>query len=346
MPSDEDPLGLVQENSFFPRKIAILYSDDRREYFRTEEEYLTEAGSREYAEHVAVYVRKLGIESEVFVGNETLAEKLAKYEPSMAFNLVDTVRGEPALAPAVPGLLELLHIPYTGTGIFGLSLSANKYVMCQLMRTNGIPVPSHQLFTTASDMIDPALRYPLFPKLNSEHSSVGVAENNVCENERELRAKMKEMFEMYRQPILVDEFISGKELTISILDGVNKKVYAVERYSGDDSEHNIVTFDKKWVNFLDMSYSKFEDDDLRDYTKEAFDVLKMSDYARFDVRMDGAGRYYFIDPNPNPYFGPPKETHASYTIVLDMYGVEFKEVLKRMIQNTARDAKITSSLWG
>ena len=71
----------------------------------------------------------------------------------------------------------------------------------------------------------------------------------------------------------------------------------------------------------------------------------MSDYARIDIRIDAAGRYYFIDPNANPFFGPPKETHATYSMILDMYGVTFEETLKRMFLNTLQDARIDQNGW-
>jgi hypothetical protein len=69
----------------------------------------------------------------------------------------------------------------------------------------------------------------------------------------------------------------------------------------------------------------------------------MSDYARIDIRIDAAGRFYFIDPNCNPFFGPVKETHATYSIILDMYGIDFSETLKRIFINTLKDAKNNSS---
>jgi D-alanine-D-alanine ligase-like ATP-grasp enzyme len=71
----------------------------------------------------------------------------------------------------------------------------------------------------------------------------------------------------------------------------------------------------------------------------------MSDYARIDVRIDAAGRYYFIDPNANPFFGPPKETHATYSMILDMHGVSFEETLKRMFYNTLEDARGEKNGW-
>lgn len=343
MPSDDqsdkpvDPLPL-------PQKVAILYSDVKREYFTSEETYLSEEGADLYAGEVAKYVAKMGIDVTTIAGDDHMAQNLQKYDPDMAINLIDSVRGQSALGSSVPGMLEILHIPYTGTGTLGWALGTNKFLMYQLMQSAGVPVPTHQLVTSSSDMIDPELRYPLFPKLNAEHSSIGVDLNSICKNEKELRAKIKDLITIHKQPVLVDEFIAGIEVTASVLDGMNTKVYAVQRKVEGGTE-DVVTFDKKWRDYLDMTYIKYEDPILKEYVKDAFNILKMSDYARFDVRIDAAGRYYFIDPNANPFFGPPKETHATYSMILDMYGVSFEETLKRMFINTLIDAREQNNGW-
>ena len=210
------------------------------------------------------------------------------------------------------------------------------------MKSNGIPVPNHQLMTTHSDMIDPDLRYPLFPKLNVEHSSIGISDSNICEDERQLRSKVKELMDKFKQPILVDEFIAGIEVTSSVLESVNTKVYSVQRKTLGETKEDVMTFDKKWKKWDNIVYEKYESEKVKDVVKKTFDVLKMSDYARIDLRIDASNRIYVIDPNANPFFGPPKETHATYSIILDMYGIDFLETLKRIFINTIKDAGSTN----
>lgn len=344
MSQSEEPDGKPLKPLVLPQKVAILYSDVKREYFTTEETYLSEEGADQYAGEVAKYLSKMGISVTTIAGDNQLAVNLQKFNPDMAINLIDSVRGQSSLGSSIPGVLEVLHIPYTGAGTLGWALGCNKFLMYQLMQNAGIPVPTHQLVNSSTDKIDPELRYPLFPKLNYEHSSIGVDENSICKNERELRAKLKDLITTFKQPVLIDEFIAGIEVTASILDGINTKVYAVQRKVGQ-SEDDVVTFDKKWRDYLDMTYLKYEDPILRDYVKQAFDILKMSDYGRIDIRIDAAGRYYFIDPNCNPFFGPPQETHATYSMILDMYGVSFEETLKRLCFNTLQDARGQHNGW-
>lgn len=329
----------ISEEPPLPKKVAILYSDVRRKYFATEDEYLAEEGADIYANDIARYVNKLGIDAICIPCDEQIADNLKKYKPCMALNLVDSVRGQSNLGASIIGLLEILNIPYTGAGTLGWSIGTNKFVMYQLMQSNGIPVPNHQLVSSHSEMIDPVLRYPLFPKLNVEHSSIGIDENSICENEKQLRFKVKELIDKFKQPILIDEFIAGIEVTASVLDSVNTKVYAVQRKTGSETREDVMTFNKKWKNWDNIIYEKYDQPNLKEYVKKTFDVLKMSDYARIDTRIDASGRIYVIDPNCNPFFGPPKETHATYSIILDMYGIDFEETLKRIFINTLKDAK-------
>jgi D-alanine-D-alanine ligase len=343
MPSDDSGNKPVEPLPL-PKKVAILYSDVKREYFVSEQTYLSEEGADLYAGEVASYVEKMGIKVVTIAGDNHMAQNIQAFDPDMAINLIDSVRGDSSLGSSIPGVLEVLHIPYTGAGTLGWALGCNKFLMYQLMQSSGIPVPTHQLVTSNSDMIDPELRYPLFPKLNYEHSSIGVGEDSICHNEKELRAKLKDLFTTFKQPVLIDEFIAGIEVTASVLDGLNTKVYAVQRKVAEGIE-DVVTFDTKWKDYLGMTYLKYEDPILKDYVKQAFNLLKMSDYARFDIRIDAAGRYYFIDPNANPFFGPPKETHATYSMILDMYGVSFEETLKRMFINTLQDARGDGNGW-
>lgn len=340
----DEPGGNIKDPLVLPKKVAILYSDVKREYFGTEQEYLSEEGADLYAGEVAKYVAKMGIDVTTIAGDDQLASNLQKFDPDMAINLVDSVRGIATLGSSIPGVLEVLHIPYTGAGTLGWSLGCNKFLMYQLLQSSGVPVPTHQLVMSSSDAINPELRYPLFPKLNYEHSSIGVGKDSICTNERELRAKIKDLVTTYKQPVLIDEFIAGIEVTASVLDGMNTKVYAVQRKVGESGD-DVVTFDTKWRDYLNMSYEKYEDPQLKALVKEAFELLKMSDYARIDIRIDAAGRYYFIDPNANPFFGPPKETHATYSMILDMHGVSFEETLKRMFYNTLEDARGEHNGW-
>ncbi len=323
-----------------PEKVGVIYSDVKRSYFPTRSQYITEKDADEDARLIGEYLKTLGMDVHLYPGNEELPVRLRKDHPELVINLVDSVKGDESLAAAIPGLLELLDIPYTGADILGLSLDTNKFLVKKLLQQNGIPVPAYQLFNTATDYLDPRLRFPLISKLNAIHGSVEITKDAVSETEKHLRERVRYLGCTYKQPVLVEEFISGREITAILLEGMIKKVYLAEKvFTHATEKYVFLTFEDQWLSKATAAfhYTKYDDPMLKDYVKKAFDVTNMYDYGKFDIRIDASGRYYFIDTNCNPAFGP-KELDMALSVILDMYGISFYAILKRLILNTVRDA--------
>ncbi|MEK7061342.1 MAG: hypothetical protein AAB954_01635 [Patescibacteria group bacterium] len=326
-----------------PKKIAVLFSDVKRSYFPTEAQYITEKGAEEDAKIIAKYINKFGIETHLLAGNSDLPFYLREINPDIAINLVDSFKGFENLSSSIPGILEILEIPYTGADILGISLDTNKFVIKKLLEQNGVPVPRFQLFATPNDPIDPVLRFPLISKLNEIHGAVEITKDAVSDTERQLRERLKFLIKTYKQPVLVEEFIVGREVTAILLEGLNKKVYLAEKVFNQEKEEGkyiFSTFEDQWLKKGSESfhYAKFDDTILREYVKKAFDITRMYDYGKFDIRIDQSGRYFFIDSNTNPAFGP-KECDVAISVILDLYGISFQEILKRLMLNTVRDAQ-------
>lgn len=322
-----------------PQKIAILYSDVHRGYFATEAQYITEKDADKDARLIADYLKTFVGTVLLYPGNARLPERLRRDKPELVINLVDSVKGDESLSSAIPGVLELLNIPYTGADILGLSLDTNKFLVKKLLQQNGIPVPHYQLFNSPTDYLDPTLRFPLISKLNAIHGSVEITRDAISETEKHLRDRLRFLIRTYKQPVLVEEFIAGREITAILLEGMNKKVYLAEKvFLHPDEKYVFLTFEDQWLaeSAASFYYARYEDPLLREYVKKAFDVAKMYDYGKFDVRVDQSGRYFFIDTNCNPAFGP-KELDVAMAVILDLYGISFYEILKRLILNTLRD---------
>lgn len=322
-----------------PKTVSILYSDVLREYFPTEAQYITEKDAEQDAQLIGEYLATMGISVLLFPGNAKLPARLRKNQPELVINLVDSIKGVESLASAIPGVLELLDIPYTGADILGLSLDTNKFLVKKLLQQNGVPVPNYQLFNAPDDYLDPAIRFPLISKLNAIHGSVEITQDAVSENEKQLRKRLRFLMRTYRQPVLVEEFISGRELTAIVLHDKKKKVFLAEKiFTHPESKFVFLTFEDQWLSEMNVAfhYVKYEDPLLREYVKKAFDVTKMAGYAKFDVRLDQSGRYFFIDTNCNPALGP-KELDVAISIILDMYGISFNEMLERLILNVMRE---------
>ncbi len=332
----------LQNNPDFPKKVGIAYSEVKREYFPTEAQYLTEKDARRDAEKVAACLHNFGIKVFLYAGDpDELMMDLKKDEPDMVINLVDSIKGQEYLSSAMPGIFEALDMPYTGVGILGRSLDYNKFLVKDLLQSHGIPVPRFQLLSSVSSILDPHLRFPLISKLNEIHGAVEITADAVSPNEKHLRDRLKYLIKTYEQPALVEEFIAGREITAIMLEGKNKKVYLGEKIFTDGSDPMaFVTFADQWLESGKrlIRYEKFNDPQLVEYVRKAFDVLRLSDYAKFDIRLDQSGRYFFIDSNSNPALGP-KEVDCAMGIILDLYGIKFSEIMRRLLLNTMLGAQ-------
>jgi D-alanine-D-alanine ligase len=339
MPEQRPQILTPDEDDIAQKNIGIIYSDVRREYFPTEVQYITEKDAEGDAQVIGSYLQELGFSVMFHPGNSGLPAWLRKNKPDLILNLVDSVKGKESLASAIPGVLELLEVPYTGADILGLSLDTNKFVIKKLLQQHGVPVPNFQLFNTPKDYIDPALRYPLISKLNSIHGSVEITSDAVSENEKQLRKRLGYLIRTYKQPVLVEEFISGREITVIVLQEKKKSVFQGEKIFKDTGKKYLfLTFEDQWLTEKDAAfhYVKYEDPLLKEYVKKAFSVTKMSGYAKFDIRLDQSGRYFFIDTNCNPALGP-KEQDVALSVILDLHEVGFSEVLQRLISGAFRD---------
>lgn len=325
----------IPPDATLPNSVGIVYSDAHREDFPTEEEYITEKDAELDAARIGHCLAELGVGVRLYPGNSELPERLREHMPEVVLNLVDSVKGGESLASAIPGVLELLGLPYTGAGILGLSLDTNKFVIKKLLQEHGVPVPYFQLFTTPEDRLDPLLRFPLISKLNAIHGSVEITDDAVSENVKHLRRRLRYLISTYRQPVLVEEFISGREITAIVLQDAKKRVFLAEKvFTKPKSRYTYLTFADQWLTHGEdvFHYKRISDPVLRKIVRKAFAIVKMADYGKFDIRVDHSGRYHIIDSNCNPSFGPP-EQEVALSVILGMYGIPFHDILKRVLLN-------------
>lgn len=329
----------MKNNSHTPpinQRIAVLYSHVERQFFATQEQYITEKDAYHDAQIIAAEIEKLGAKTCLIPGNDTLPAKLARFKPHMVFNLVDSVRGQEYLSSTIPGILDMMNLPFTGSGLLGLALCHNKFLSKQLLQSASIPVPNFQLFHTPTDKLKHNLRFPLISKLNEIHGAVEIDASAVSESEKQLRQRLSFLIKTYDQPVLVEEFISGQEVTAYILQGSNTKIYLAEKiFNKPNEKYVFATFNDQWTDKDSVfTYQKYEDTLLKDYVKKAAEITDILDYAKFDVRIDASGRHYFIDSNANPAFGPAELDTAMGNIIQKLYQIPFSEILLRLINNT------------
>jgi D-alanine-D-alanine ligase len=143
-------------------------------------------------------------------------EQLRTGDIDLVFNVAEGVRGADREAQ-IPAMLEMLGIPYTGSGPLTLALCLHKGKAKEILSWHGIPTPAFQVMTPSHETLRETLRFPLIVKLLHEGSSMGLGYDSVVDDMMALQKRMAYLYDTYRQPVLVEEFIDGREFTVPIL---------------------------------------------------------------------------------------------------------------------------------
>jgi D-alanine-D-alanine ligase len=244
-----------------------------------------------------------------------VVDRIAARRPDLVFNLCESLGGDSRHEIVLPALLDLAGLPYTGSGPLALGLALRKDRCKHLLRVHGVPTPPGITIARVGELLAPELTtlgYPLIVKPTREDASVGIDRFSVVHDGAQLRKKVVDLLERFRQPILVERFIPGREIYVSLLG--NDPVAPVGMHEIDFSTlprdlPRIVSYRGKWqtasaeyrgtrpVRAEGLSHA--ERAALESAACAAFAALGLCDYARVDIRLAEDGTPYVIDVNPN-----------------------------------------------
>ncbi len=314
--------------------VAVAYSFVDRANFPTEDAYIAEKEVEDRAQEVMEEAKKLGLEVKGYPADQYLLTNLLIDRPDVIVNLVDTVRGKDKLASTIPAFLEYANIPYTGCGITGMVIGSNRHLFKELLEANNIPTPEYKFIKDLRSNTPPPFDPPYIAKLNESGGSMGINNNAVKETANQIMKGVEELSTSYKIPILVEKFIDGPELTAVVFDdGKTRHVLLAEkRYRvKPDGKYGFTSIE----SYDNPNAAKFHlvEDELEKKVSElcskAFDILRFSDYAKFDIRVDKETLTpYFIDCNPNTALGPGDQP---MTQVMGLHGIEFPDILASLL---------------
>lgn len=319
--------------------VAVAFSFVERENFPTESAYIAEKEVEERAQQVIEEVKKLGLEAKGYPADQYLLTNILVDKPDVIVNLVDTVRGKDKLASTIPAFLEYAHIPYTGCGVTGMVIGSNRHLFKELLIAGKIPTPEYKFIRDLRSNTAPIFEPPYIVKLNESGGSMGIDNRAVKETPAQLMKKVEELQTAYKIPVLVEKFIDGPEITAVVFeDEKTRHVFlAHKKYRiKADGKHEFTSQESYDI----PNAAKFEpvEEDLAkkitDLCGKAFDALRFSDYAKFDIRVDETDMTpYFIDCNPNTALGPGDQP---MTEVMKLHGVEFEDILASLLSKHAK----------
>lgn len=295
-------------------KIALLIDEEAASqedpHFQTGlEEFLS---SVEY--HVVETLRGLGHQVEVvpFTGGITASvETLKAAAPELVFNLTEHYRGDRRMDRNVAALLELLGLPYTGSGPVGLMLCRDKGLCKRILSHHHVRVPNFTMLAPGKTRVPKRLAYPLIVKPGFEDGSDGISLASLVYNPRDLAERVSMLHDRMKQPVICEEFIEGREIYVGITGNHRLRAYpAREVRFGDEGQGprfatSRVKLDdayrKKWgIEFTDAHLAPKLAERAARIAKRAYRLLHIQDYGRIDMRVTGDGQLVVLEANPNP----------------------------------------------
>ena len=323
-------------------KIAVIYNRESQKVINlfgmpNREKYGLKAISR-----IVNALKKTGHQVVALEGDKDLIDNLEEFmpralkgeRPGMAFNLSYGIQGQ-ARYTHVPSILEMVGVPYVGSGPLAHSLALDKVVAKMMFEQNGVPTPEFAVLEN-SDFKIPDLDYPLIVKPKNEAVSFGIA---IVNNDEELRNAADVIFKEFNQAVLVERFIDGREINVGLLgNGSTLEAFMPAELVFGEGGPNIYTVDDKKQKSgrevgvvcpapLDEALTH----KAQEIAKRAFGILGCYDCARVDMRLDSEGNIYVLEINSLPSLGE----HGSYVAAAEAMGMDFATLVNRLVEVAA-----------
>lgn len=272
------------------------------------------------------------------VGNvRRLAGRLARGDRwDLVFNVAEGLAGRSREAQ-VPALLETFAVPFTFSDALVMALTLDKAMAKRVVRDSGVPTAPFAVVRGLGDLAAIDLPYPLFAKPIAEGTGKGVSPRSKAAEPAALAAVCAELLDRYRQPVLVETYLPGREFTVGILgDGADARALGVlEIELLADAEPEVYGYVNKERCEDLVRYRLADDATARAAARVALDAyraLGLVDAGRVDVRCDASGAPHFLEVNPLPGLHP---THSDLPILAAMTGMDHTTLIGAILNSAA-----------
>lgn len=276
-----------------------------------------------------------------------LRREIEEFQPHVAFNLLEEFHGISVYDQHVVSYLELLKQPYTGCNPRGLTLAHDKALCKQILAYHRILTPKFVVYPLGRSITLPKrLKYPLLVKSSTEEASAGISQASVVTSDEKLKDRVAFIYENLKSDALVEEYIEGRELYVSVLGNQRLHTFPIWEmvFTRDEKTPLIATRRVKWNRDYQekLGVETRAAVDLPDGVEAAifkqcrriYRALYLSGYARIDLRLAADGKAYMLEANPNPnlQYGEDfsESAHAG--------GLTYNNLLQRII-TLGRDYK-------
>lgn len=246
-------------------------------------------------------------------GGTELIRNILSEKVDIVFNIAEGRGNYRSREAQVPSILEMLDIPYVGSDPECLAICLDKPLTKKLVRLAGIPTPEWRVIINRQELLETSwcdFPFPAIAKPAYEGSSKGIHANSLVDNPEQTKQTVGEMLELYRQPVMVEQFIIGDEITVGMLGNFPPKVLGMMRIlPRKQSNRFVYTVEVKrdWKNLVDYECpARLKETTLEkiaEYSLKTFEKLGCRDFSRIDFRVSTDGIPYMLEINPLPGLG-------------------------------------------
>ncbi len=322
-------------------KVAIVTDKPRAEYLHSEEGLLEDKQKRQTVKQLKKIISKK-FNCINLVNDDNIIRKLKGEKVDLVFNLCNGIRGNSRLSQ-FPAILESAGIPYTGSSPLGHGLAYDKIYSGIVFKELGIPTPDFTYVYNVDNIKNMDINFPVLIKPKDEGSSRGIHEDSLIFDKDSLIKKIEEELKIYNPPIMIMEYIEGREFTVGVIgnkDNISvlpileidfsnipkhlNKIYSfeVKTHYGDQTNY-----------YIPAKLKRETKDKIEKIAIKAYKALSMRDYARVDFRLNKDGIPYVLEINSLPGL---MKGHSDICKMANASRVGYEGLIMKIINNAIR----------
>jgi D-alanine-D-alanine ligase len=273
--------------------------------------------------------------------------KLKKLRPDLVFNIAEGLFG-PNRESHIPSICEMLGIPYTGSDPLTLGVCLDKSRAKEILAFHKIPTPAFWVVENGSG-ISLRVKLPAIVKPIHEGSSKGIKDNSVVKSRPELKARVREIQSLYKEPVIVEQFLTGREFTVGVLGNPPNlevlPIVEIDHSQLPPGANPVYSYEAKWIwDQPDKPLEIFRcpaslDLDLKsrieDIVRKTITILRIRDWCRIDIRLDERGEPNILEINPLPGILPNPEENSCLPKAARTAGYSYSALIHRVVDEAA-----------
>ena len=274
---------------------------------------LEEYDSPTTIEYIRRAIEGLGHSVVKLGGGPDFIRNILDEKVDIVFNIAEGRGNYRSREAQVPSILEMLDIPYVGSDPECLAICLDKHLTKKLLKLEGIPTPAWRIIANREELKETTWKgfpFPAIVKPAYEGSSKGIHPNSLVDSMEQANRTVSEMLELYRQPVLLEQFIDGKEVTVGMLGNSPPKLLGLMSIlPRKQSNRFVYTVEVKrdWKNLVDYEcpaqLKEATTKKIAEYSLRTFEMLGCRDFSRIDFRVGADGIPYMLEINPLPGLG-------------------------------------------